>query len=86
MIIPEYQLLREKGPYWSYSSPHFPAFRLNTESVRIRENTNQDISEYGHFLHSARVSFGKKSLKMLGPKLWNNLPYHIKSSGKLESF
>ena len=41
----------------SYSGPHFPAFGLNTErysvvspnSVRLRENEDQNNSEYGHF-------------------------------------
>ena len=43
----------------SYSGPHFPAFGLNTEryfvslriqySVRMRENAEQNNSEYGHF-------------------------------------
>ena len=40
----------------SYSGPHFPAFGLNTEryfvtpySVLMRENTDQNISEYGLF-------------------------------------
>ena len=44
----------------TYSSPHFPAFGLNKEgdtdylsvSVRMRENTDQNNSEYGHFLRS----------------------------------
>ena len=31
-------------------------------------------------------SYGKKSLRTFGPKLWNGLPYHIKSSENLESF
>ena len=31
---------------WSYSDPHFPVFGLNT---------NQNISENGHFLHSVRM-------------------------------
>ena len=34
------------------SGPHFPAFRLNTYSVRMRENADQSNSEYGHFLRS----------------------------------
>ena len=41
---------------WSYSGPHFPAFGLNTERlricpylVRIRENADQNNSEYRHF-------------------------------------
>ena len=43
----------------SYSGPHFPVFRLNTErygvspySVRMRENANQNKYECGHFLRS----------------------------------
>ena len=33
-----------------------------------------------------QVTFGKKSLRMFGPKIWNSLPYHIKSSESLETF
>ena len=33
-----------------------------------------------------QVSCGKKSLRTLGPKLWNNLPHHVESSENLESF
>ena len=33
-----------------------------------------------------QVTFGAKSLKIYGPKMWNNLPYHIKSSENLEIF
>ena len=43
----------------SFSGPLFPAFGLNTEryevsvySVRIRENTDQKNSKYGHFSRS----------------------------------
>ena len=38
----------------SYSGPYFPAFGLNAEKyeVRMRENTNQNNSEYEHFLRS----------------------------------
>ena len=36
----------------SFSGPYFPAFRLNilylSVSVRMRENTNQKYSKYGH--------------------------------------
>ena len=39
---------------WSYSGPYFPAFGLNISpySVRMRENTDQNNSEYGHFSRS----------------------------------
>ena len=33
-----------------------------------------------------QVSYGKKSLRTFGPKLWNSLPGHIKSSENLKSF
>ena len=49
----------------SYSGLHFPAFRLNREryevwsispySVRIWENVDQNISDYGYFSRCATV-------------------------------
>ena len=36
----------------NYSGLHFPAFGLNTYSDRMRENADQKISEYAHFLRS----------------------------------
>ena len=33
-----------------------------------------------------QVTFGEKSFKGFGVKVWNNLPYHIKSSQNLEMF
>ena len=60
-------LLFKSFPYselfWSAFVPHFPTFGLNTErcgvSLRIHseceKNTGQNNSEYGHFLHSARL-------------------------------
>ena len=33
-----------------------------------------------------QVSFGGKSLRYYGPKIWNSLSFHIKSSEKLEAF
>ena len=43
----------------SFSGPHFPTFGLNTGrySVRMRENTDQKNSEYGHFPHSSWYFF-----------------------------
>ena len=31
-------------------------------------------------------TFDNKSLKVLGPKIWNNLPHHVKSSDNLDTF
>ena len=40
----------------SYFGPHFPVFGLNRGispySVRMKENADQNNSEYGHFLRS----------------------------------
>ena len=33
-----------------------------------------------------QVSFGNKSIRSFGPKIWNSLPPHIKSSENLETF
>ena len=33
-----------------------------------------------------QVSFGDKSLRYNGPKIWNSLPFHIKSTENLEAF
>ena len=30
-----------------------------------------------------QVTFGRKSLRVFRPKVWNSLPYHIKSSENL---
>ena len=35
---------------------------------------------------SNQFTFGTMSLKSYGPKIWNSLPYHIKSSESLTSF
>ena len=33
-----------------------------------------------------KVTFGAKSIRYLGPKIWNSLPFHIKSSESLKTF
>ena len=54
--------LCKKCPYselfWSAFFPHFLAFRLNTLSVfsPMRENADQNNSEYGHFLRSRKLT------------------------------
>ena len=48
--------------------------------VREKYKLNLEIPKWN------QVTFGAKSLKIYGPKMWNNLPYHIKSSENLETF
>ena len=33
-----------------------------------------------------QATFGAKSIRYLGPKIWNTLPFHIKSSESLTTF
>ena len=33
-----------------------------------------------------QVKFGEKSLRILGPKIWNRLPPHIKNAENLSAF
>ena len=54
--------------------------RETNRNVREKYRLNLNIPNYN------QVTFGKKSLRILGPKIWNSLPYHIKSSKNLESF
>ena len=61
----------EDGRNWSFSGRHLPAFGLNTKqcreilcispySVRMREITDQENSEYWHFLHSVELIINYK--------------------------
>ena len=55
--------LRKKCPYLelflsAFSSiwtEHGKILRISPYSVRMRENVDQNNSEYGHFLHSVKV-------------------------------
>ena len=41
----------------SYSGLHFPEFGLNLDLVQMRENADQNNSEYGHFLRGGFVKY-----------------------------
>ena len=57
-------------------------FELRETNTSFREKCplNLNIPYYN------LVTFGEKSLWIFEPKIWNNLPYHIKFSTNLESF
>ena len=57
-------------------------FSLRETSRLIRKKYMLNLSLPVH----NQVTFGSKSLRVFGPKIWNSLPYHIKSSENLESF
>ena len=53
--------------------------RLTNRPVREKNKMNMIVPELN------QASYGKNNLRTFGPKLWNSLPYHIKSSENLES-
>ena len=57
-------------------------FRLKISSRPTRDQykLNLEIPDKN------RVRFGSKSLRSLGAKIWNSLPYHIKSAENLMQF
>ena len=54
--------------------------KINSREVRDKYKLNLHIPKWN------QRTFGYKSLKVLGPKIWNNLPYHVKSSENLDTF
>ena len=54
--------------------------RLTNNPVREKYRMNLIITGFN------QVSYGKKSLIIFSPKIWNSLSYHIKPSENLESF
>ena len=54
--------------------------KINRREVRDKYKLNLDIPKWN------QRTFNYKSLKVVGPKIWNNLPYHIKSSDNLDTF
>ena len=54
--------------------------KINRREVRDKYKLNLDIPKWN------QRTLNYKSLKAVGPKIWNNLPYHIKSSDNLDTF
>ena len=55
----------------------------------LRETNRNVCEKYRlnlNFPNHNQVTFGKKSLRILAPKIWNGVPYHIKYSKNLETF
>ena len=56
------------------------SLRQSTRLIQEKYMLNLNMSVHN------QVTFGRKSLRDFGPKVWNSLPYPIKSSENLESF
>ena len=52
---------------------------LNGREVRDKYKLNLDFPKWN------QKTFGYKILKTLGPKIWKNLSYHVKSSENLDN-
>ena len=64
-----------------------PEFRNNTFKVKVNKRLVGE--QYKLNLETPKqnqVTFGAKSLKVYGPKVWNSLPFHIKTSENLIQF
>ena len=67
--------------------------KLNPEFMnnifKVKENKRLVREQYKLNLETPKwnqVTFGAKSLKVYGPKVWNSLPFHIKTSKNLIQF
>ena len=54
--------------------------RKTNKAVRNQYKLNLEVPIINH------VTFGSKSIRYLGPKIWNSPPFHIKSSESLTTF
>ena len=54
--------------------------RKNNRAVRNQYKLNLEVTIIN------QVTFRVKSIRYLGPKIWNSLPFHIKSSESLKTF
>ena len=55
---------------------------LNSEiQIKTREKYKLNLE----ILKPNQTTFGRRSLRSYGPKIWNALPYHIKTSDNLVS-
>ena len=55
-------------------------FKINGREVRDKYKLNLDIPKWN------QRTFGYKNLKVVGPRICNNLPYHVISSHNLDTF
>ena len=77
LCVKIYKTLNDLNP--SFMNNIFK-LKINSREVRDKYKLNLDIPKWN------QRTFGYKSLKVLGPKIWNNLPYHVKSSENLDTF
>ena len=77
LCIKIYKLINNINP--TYMNEIFK-LRKTSRAVRSNYKLNLDVPTI------SQVSFGGKSLRYRGPKIWNSLSFHIKSSDNLGAF
>ena len=77
LCIKIYKLINNINP--TYMNEIFK-LRKTSRAVRSNYKLNLDVPTI------SQVSFGGKSLRYCGPKIWNSLSFHIKSSDNLGAF
>ena len=71
LCVEIYKTLNDLNP--SFMNNIFK-LKVSGREVPDKYKLNLDITKWN------QRTFGYKSLKFLGPKIWNNLPYYVKSS------
>ena len=60
---------------------HVKHFEVKSSDRAIRSQQYLNLKVVG----ANQVKFGEKSLRVLGPKIWNRLPLHIKNAENLSA-
>ena len=55
-------------------------------NLEIQTKTREKYKLNLEILKANQTTFGRRSLRSYGPKIWNALPYHIKATDNLNSF
>ena len=77
LCVEIFKALNDLNPSFMYN---IFKLKINGREVRNKYKLNLDIPKWN------QKTYGYKRLKVLGPKIWNNLPYHVKSSENLDTF
>ena len=62
-----------------------PPFMQSIFSSRTSKHPSRNPNNLNHFRPN-QVTFGSKSLKAMGPQIWNCLPNELKSADNLNKF
>ena len=64
----------------------FPSYQYENKTSTKETSERNQHSLNLKVTRPSQVRYGERSLRVLGPKIWNNLPAHVKSATNLLSF